>query len=220
MPWPNRIRDGQYAVGERQLQLPLTEPARHNASHGLVRWAAWSLEEHTGRSVSLRLPADGAERLPVDARPARRLRPVRGRADGDPDAPPTSAADPAPYAQGAHPYLTVGAGPVRRLGADPAGRDAVAVRPERKLPTGREPVDGTDVRLPGGATGARAPCIDDAFTDLVRDAAGRATVELRDPGVRRRGGAVGGRRAPVADGLHAPTTRPPAAPPRRWPSSR
>ena len=53
VPWPNRIRDGQYTVGDRELELPLTEPGRHNASHGLVRWAAWSLEEHTGRSVAL-----------------------------------------------------------------------------------------------------------------------------------------------------------------------
>ena len=26
VPWPTRIRDGQYAVGDRQLQLPLSEP--------------------------------------------------------------------------------------------------------------------------------------------------------------------------------------------------
>ena len=48
MPWPNRIRDGAYSFGGRDLQLALTEPERHNASHGLVRWAAWTLEEHTG----------------------------------------------------------------------------------------------------------------------------------------------------------------------------
>src|SRR6478736_2782074 len=53
MPWPNRIRDGAYRFGDRELQLPLSEPARSNASHGLVRWVAWTLEEHTGNSVSL-----------------------------------------------------------------------------------------------------------------------------------------------------------------------
>ena len=53
MPWPNRIRDGAYTFGGHDLQLPLTEPARHNASHGLVRWVAWTLEEHTDNSVSL-----------------------------------------------------------------------------------------------------------------------------------------------------------------------
>ena len=42
VPWPNRIRDGAYSFGGRSLQLPLTEPSRHNASHGLVRWVAWT----------------------------------------------------------------------------------------------------------------------------------------------------------------------------------
>ena len=54
VPWPNRIRDGRYTVAGHELQLPLSEPTRQNASHGLARWAAWSLEEHTGHSVTLR----------------------------------------------------------------------------------------------------------------------------------------------------------------------
>src|SRR3954466_13772621 len=51
-PWPNRIRDGAYSFGGRDLQLPLSEPSRGNASHGLVRWAAWTLLERTRSSVS------------------------------------------------------------------------------------------------------------------------------------------------------------------------
>ena len=47
VPWPNRIRDGAYSFDGRDLQLGLTEPARHNAIHGLARWAAWTPEEHT-----------------------------------------------------------------------------------------------------------------------------------------------------------------------------
>ncbi|HEY0646126.1 MAG TPA: aldose epimerase, partial [Nocardioides sp.] len=42
MPWPNRIRDGRYSFGGRDLQLGLSDPARGNASHGLARWAAWT----------------------------------------------------------------------------------------------------------------------------------------------------------------------------------
>ena len=85
MPWPNRIRDGRYTFGGRELQLALTEPKRSNASHGLARWVAWTLEEHTANSVSLVHRRDGAERLPVGGRPARPLRPRRRRADGDAD---------------------------------------------------------------------------------------------------------------------------------------
>lgn len=41
LPWPNRIRDGRYTFDGVERQLPLTEAALHNASHGLVRWATW-----------------------------------------------------------------------------------------------------------------------------------------------------------------------------------
>ncbi len=44
-PWPNRIRDGRYTFGGEVHQLALTEPARHNAIHGLVNWERWRLVE-------------------------------------------------------------------------------------------------------------------------------------------------------------------------------
>jgi aldose 1-epimerase len=47
MPWPNRIRDGRYEFGGQPEQLALSDAALHNASHGLVRWAAWRPLEHT-----------------------------------------------------------------------------------------------------------------------------------------------------------------------------
>ena len=37
VPWPNRIRDGRYTFGGRELELPTNEPERHNAIHGLGR---------------------------------------------------------------------------------------------------------------------------------------------------------------------------------------
>ena len=42
IPWPNRLRDGRYRFDGEEHQLPLTEPEKHNAIHGLVRWANWS----------------------------------------------------------------------------------------------------------------------------------------------------------------------------------
>src|SRR5258706_6910274 len=52
-PWPNRIRDGQYAFGGEHFQLPLTEPERHNAIHGLVNWARWRLVDASADSVTV-----------------------------------------------------------------------------------------------------------------------------------------------------------------------
>src|SRR5947209_19420225 len=40
-PWPNRLRDGQYHWHGADYQLALSEPARGNAIHGLVRWLSW-----------------------------------------------------------------------------------------------------------------------------------------------------------------------------------
>ena len=45
-PWPNRIRDGRYTFDGEPIPAVLTEPARHNAIHGLVNWARW----HAGRA--------------------------------------------------------------------------------------------------------------------------------------------------------------------------
>ena len=39
VPWPNRIEDGRYDFDGRAFQVPLNEPARRNAIHGLVRWS-------------------------------------------------------------------------------------------------------------------------------------------------------------------------------------
>lgn len=52
-PWPNRIRDGRYSVDGIARQLPLTEPERHNAIHGLVTWQRWSCVSQAASSVTV-----------------------------------------------------------------------------------------------------------------------------------------------------------------------
>ena len=52
-PWPNRIRDGHYTFEGTAYQLPLTEPDRHNAMHGLCNWARWRLAERESDAVTL-----------------------------------------------------------------------------------------------------------------------------------------------------------------------
>ena len=55
LPWPNRVRDGRYVFGGVTQQLPLSEPARHNASHGLGRNVPWVLFHRHPDRVTLRL---------------------------------------------------------------------------------------------------------------------------------------------------------------------
>ena len=41
VPWPNRLRDGQYTYEGVDYQLPLNEPGRRTALHGLASWQRW-----------------------------------------------------------------------------------------------------------------------------------------------------------------------------------
>lgn len=178
MPWPNRVRDGQYSWDGKDYQLPLTEPKRHHASHGLARWVAWTPEEHTGGSVSLqyRLMAQTGYPWAVDLHVLYDL-----SADGLTVTQTATNLSPsaAPYACGAHPYLSVGDGPVDtwELTLPAATR---SVTDDLLIPVGREPVDGTayDFRV---ARPLRDTTLNTGFTDLTRDRNGVATVTLRDP---------------------------------------
>ena len=182
MPWPNRIRDGRYTVEGKHLQLGLTEPARGNASHGLVRWCAWTPEEHAASSVSLgyRLMAQSGYPWTVDLHVLYDL-----SADGlTVTQTATNLSDrPAPYASGAHPYLTVGDGPVDGWELTvPAGLRLIP--DERQLPVGEEDVTSTryDFRVARPIGDTR---LDHAFGELTRDADGVATTTVRNPSTGR-----------------------------------
>src|ERR1700683_808668 len=41
IPWPNRLADGRYRFDGVDYQVALTEPGKHNAIHGFLRWRAW-----------------------------------------------------------------------------------------------------------------------------------------------------------------------------------
>jgi aldose 1-epimerase len=53
VPWPNRLRDGRYPFGGRELQVPINEPERNNAIHGFGRSASWKASERRPESVTL-----------------------------------------------------------------------------------------------------------------------------------------------------------------------
>src|SRR3954452_21892011 len=106
LPWPNRIQDGSYDVDGRRHQLPLNEPERENAIHGLVRWSSWTIVEHAGDRVVLRHgppPWPGHPfklELEVEYGLTAAALPLVVSATN-------LGAEVAPYGAGAHPYLPV-----------------------------------------------------------------------------------------------------------------
>jgi aldose 1-epimerase len=183
IPWPNRLQDGSYEFDGRCHQLPLNEPERRNAIHGLVRWVAWTasarelhrvvmehiLHPQPGYPFSLRL---GIEYSLSDS--GLRVRTTVTNI----------GTDRCPCGSGAHPYLTLGTPTIDRLILRVPAR-SVLRSDERGLPVGREAVEDTgyDFRNP---TQIGSTTLDHAFTDLERDEDGLARVELRDPDHERR----------------------------------
>ena len=170
LPWPNRIRDGVYRLDGREHRLPLNEPARGNAIHGLVRWSNWKAVEHTADTVTLALvlhPQPGYPftlELRVEYSLASSGLSVRTTATN-------VGAEPCPYGSGSHPYLAVRAvdEAVLRLPAQ-----TVLESDERGIPVGSAPVDGAfDFREPRPVGSVQ---LDHCFTDLERDDDGLARV--------------------------------------------
>ncbi|MEV4777029.1 aldose 1-epimerase family protein [Microbacterium sp. LWH12-1.2] len=177
-PWPNRVRDGRWNDGDTVRQLAITEPAKNNASHGLLRFSAYEIDQtdaaatltativpQTGypylveTSVTYLLTDAGIEVIHVLV---------------------NRSAESAPVALGTHPFVTIG---------DVDAHDLVLRVPaettfdtdERMLPIGTRPADAAlrdGVRL-GDVT------LDTGFTDLSRDADGRVRHSLTAPDGRR-----------------------------------
>jgi aldose 1-epimerase len=177
-PWPNRIRDGRYEFAGSLQQLPLTEPERQCAIHGLARWANWTIAVHAADAVTmahLLYPQPG---YPHTLRLA-----VEYRLDSDGLTVRTTATNvgvsACPYGAGAHPYLTVGTPSVDSVVLQAPGRTRL-ISDERGIPRGAEPVDGSayDFGVPRPIGNMQ---LDTAFADLERDEDGRARVHLVSP---------------------------------------
>lgn len=179
LPWPNRIEDGVYTFAGDEHVLPITERGTRHASHGLVRWASWTLTEKTddAAALSLRVLAQPGYPWVLDLGVRYSLSAsgllVEVSAQNLSD-------DPAPFAAGAHPYLLVADVPVDEWELDLPAATALETD-DRLIPTGRLDVTGTHFDFRGGRPIGAAP-LDTAFTDLDRAADGSAEVTVRHGG--------------------------------------
>lgn len=182
-PWPNRIRDGRYTVDGAELQLDISEPARHTALHGLVMWQRWEIlggvdEAHAeGQAATLRLRLAPSPGYPFDL-----LMHVTYRLTAAGLHVQTTATNlgtrPAPYGVGFHPWLSPGGASLDECTVRLDAATHVTVD-ERLLPTGTEPVAGPyDLREPRSLRGLD---LDDAFVDVLRDEDGLAWIRVGGP---------------------------------------
>lgn len=169
-PWPNRIGDGRYEWGGKRHQLPLNEPERQCALHGLVAWLRWSCEKRDEQSVTLSCviwPQPGypfVVGLSVTYGLAADGLTISLSADN-------RGSSPAPYGCSIHPYLVPGPEPMESWNLRLRAASFVTVDPERLLPTGQAPVAGTKFDFQNGRAVANS-VIDHAFTDIEFDESG------------------------------------------------
>jgi aldose 1-epimerase len=179
VPWPNRLRDGSYSFGGEDHQLPLSEPEKRNAIHGLVRWDAWRAAERSESAVVMEHDLLAQDGYPFT------LRVTVGYRLADQGLSVTIGAvnigsDRAPYGAGIHPYISLGGERVDELELQAPGQRWLQVD-DRGIPTGTADVAGTgyDFREPRRIGDTK---LDTAYTDLIRGDDGCARVELRSAG--------------------------------------
>jgi aldose 1-epimerase len=172
VPWPNRIRDGQYRLDGHEHRLPLNEPERGNAIHGLVRWSSWAVAGRSAERIALEHvlhPQPGYPftlELGVEYALGEDGLSVRTTATN-------AGAEPCPYGAGAHPYLAVASVEEAVLGL-PA--EEVFESDERGIPVGSARVEGELDFLTPRPVGAVQ--LDHCFTALRRDEDGVARVRV------------------------------------------
>lgn len=173
-PWPNRLADGAYTWDGVDRQLPITEPERRTALHGLVSNQRWRVVHLTTTTAELAL-----ETVPLGGYPWQLGMVARYELSGESLTVEVEATNrsgtAAPYGIGFHPWLSPGAG---GLDAATMRLDAEQwVRPDdRLLPAGVEALpekfDFREARAVG------ATDLDDAFVGALHDADGLSWIHL------------------------------------------
>jgi len=180
VPWPNRVDRGRYSFGAADLQLPLTEPDRANAIHGLTGWARWDVRDRRRDRVTMGylLPPQTGYPFTLDLAITYALGDdglTVGLTAGN------AGPVPLPFGAGFHPYLTVGTELVDGATLT-VGAEAVLESDERGIPTGKVlSVEEAGLDFRGGRE-IGTTVLDHCFTGLARDGDGRASARLTAPG--------------------------------------
>jgi aldose 1-epimerase len=163
VPWPNRVRDGRWSLDGAVQQLDISEPAKGNASHGLLRNTGYRVTDRTDDAITLSATVFPQHGYPfhLDTSVRYALTPtgleiVHGVRN--------VGARTAPFGVGCHPYLRVGDTAMRDLVVTVSGTRMLETD-ERSLPVREVPVEGTPQDLRRGAA-LRDLQLDTAYTGL------------------------------------------------------
>ncbi|HEY7596462.1 MAG TPA: aldose 1-epimerase family protein [Actinophytocola sp.] len=168
VPWPNRVGGATWSHAGMRQQLEVTEPARGNAIHGLVRREAWTVTEHGDGTVLLSVEVGELQGWPLPFRTT-----IRYTLDGEDGAGGLTVThtvhntgnEEMPFGVGTHPYPRPGGEDVDDCVLTLAARTVLPVDAETMIPNGKpQPLEGTDLDFRGGRE-LRGVELDTAFGD-------------------------------------------------------
>ena len=162
-PWPNRVADGRWEFDGEPRQLDLTEPAKRNAIHGLLRRRPYELVEQSDSMVTQAAtvyPEPGYPFL-LDTTVTHELHTEGLQVTHTISNAGETAA---PVAVGAHPYLRIADVPPEQLTVTVAARTWFETD-DRSNVTGESPVAGTSFDLSAGRRVSELE-LDTGFADL------------------------------------------------------
>jgi aldose 1-epimerase len=189
VPWPNRVAGAAWTHDGIVRHLDVTEPARGNAIHGLVRRVPWAITAHEADEITLSIDVDGAPGWPfpfsttisyaLDTGGLTVTHGMRNRGD-----------ETLPFGIGTHPYPRPGNVDIDDCELTLAAATVLPVDPDTMIPNGN-PVDvtGTPLDFRGGRA-LRGVELDTAFggcepgaDGLIRHTVGDVAV-WAEPGFR------------------------------------
>lgn len=163
VPWPNRVADGRWELDGEPRQLDLTEPAKRNAIHGLLRRRPYELVDRTDSTVT-----QAATIFPEPGYPFLLETAVTHELHTDGLQVTHSIVNagdrPAPVAVGAHPYLRIADVPPEQLTVTVKARTRFEVDARSNV-VAQLPVEGTDFDLSAGRRVSELD-LDTGFADL------------------------------------------------------
>jgi aldose 1-epimerase len=177
IPWPNRLADGHYSFQGTDYFVPVDEPEKKNAIHGLLRWRSWDGKRLSSSEVVMH------QRLyPMQGYPFWLEVEIAYRLGKDGLKVTTTARNigeaPLPFGAGQHPYLSPGTGLIDDCILQCRAGRRILTDDERQLPRGSEEVAGTEYDF-SRPKRIGTLALDYPFTELERDSDGLAWVHLK-----------------------------------------
>lgn len=178
VPWPNRLADGSYMFEGERYDVPVTEPTRSTALHGLGYAREWEVVSRSDAEVVLSLQFGSDPGYPFKVKVLAHYRVSEAGLHAQIQA-VNQGDTPAPYGSCPHPYLVAGQGIVDNWTLHLEAREYMEVSKERLLPAGLVKVESSGLDFRSGQSIGRT-LIDNAFT-AVTAKDGVCEVQLKAP---------------------------------------